>query len=130
MRPYLLAAAVALAAFPVSADAAATCWASVSEPRTSGAIVEGTGTYSCTYAAPGMTLTVCVEALRVPGGWAAEGCTTKAANGATTVTADAWACVQSTGLVRIAAYGTNAEGGTASSVGVPALAPGAGSCGP
>jgi hypothetical protein len=134
VRPYLLAAAVALTAATATATpaAAADCAATAPTPRASGDVVIGEGTFACATPYAAMTVTACLESLHPAGavGWVTESCST--ADGAgTTVTADVWACVQGgPALVRAVAFGTNEAGVYAYAAGTPVFVLGVANCGP
>ncbi|HWL34716.1 MAG TPA: hypothetical protein VNQ77_00855 [Frankiaceae bacterium] len=134
MRPYLLAAAVALTAATASpATAAGTCAAEADIPTTAGAHAFGSGRFVCTLPSSGMTVTVCLESLHPAGavGWHTETCATGTRSIATVVSADTAACIQDgLALVRTVAFGSNAEGAYAYAASAPTVAPGVGSCGP
>lgn len=132
MRPYLLAAAVALTAAAATPATAAECTATAATPWASGDVVMGEGSFSCLTPYAAMTVTTCLESLHPAGpvGWVTESCSTWTAAG-TIVTADAWACIQGgPALVRTIAFGTNESGVYSYAASAPVLVLGIGNCGP
>lgn len=136
MRLSLLAAAsLAGLALPLPAGAAGSCVATAGVPQPIDGQVMSAGSFTCSLPSPGMTVTVCVEVLQVaekPVGFQARACDTATATGSVAfVSAAAFACVQGgPTLVRTTVTGANADGGTGAATSLPAMAPGAGSCGP
>lgn len=134
MRPYLLIAALGMAALVPSASAVpGACVATAEGPYTAGANVHGYGTFACALPESGMTVTVCVDVFGLAAlNWQPANCATKtAATPVTSVTETGVACVQGgPSLVRISVYGSNAAGASAYAATHPVWAPGVGSCGP
>lgn len=133
MRPYLLAAAVALTAAAATPATAAECTATAYTPRASGDVVMGEGRFTCVAPYVTVTVTVCLESLHPAGpvGWVTEGCST-ASTATNTAAADAWACIQGgPALVRTVAFGSHLGSGTYSyAASAPVLVLGAANCGP
>ncbi len=136
MRPYLLAAAVALSAavLPASSASAAGCTAVADAPTTYGdAWVFGSGRFTCAAPAAGMTVTVCLQKLETGDlDWHDYGCDSRTASTVRTVVSqDVAVCyVDGPALFRTTASGSNAAGDATKTASAPVLVQGVGSCGP
>lgn len=133
MRPVLLAAALAAAAFTMPADAATSdCVAHAQPPRYSGGQVYGEGVFGCVTPSTGSLVTVCIDVFWMdnPPGWGPYECSDVRVDDVSQVVVHGlWACAQAGPLVRTTITGTTDDGGTATASSLPVPAP-TGSCGP